>query len=175
VARADWTFVIWGGIHGVGLVIERRWTARDAAPGGSATLDVDAAAPGIGYGEVLVDAPVLVAPAVTVRHAWRRRLVTFHVVCAAWVFFAAGSLDVALDVFGRILGGTARTAINPVVVLVVLGALACQVVPSDLGRRTRARLATWSLPAQAAALAGVVVVVDALGPEGVAPFIYFQF
>jgi alginate O-acetyltransferase complex protein AlgI len=172
---ADWTFVVWGGIHGTGLVLERRWTRGDAAEGATAALDVEAAAPGIGYGEVLVDSPVLAAPVVVVRHAWRRRLVTFHVVCAAWVFFAAGSLDVALDVFGRILGGTATTAINPMVVVVVLGTLACQVVPSDLGRRIRARLATWSLPAQAAAMAGVVVVVDALGPEGVAPFIYFQF
>jgi len=172
---ADWTFVIWGGIHGAGLVVERRWTERDGARGGAPAIDVEAAAPGVGYGQVLLDAPVRVAAETVVRHPWRRRLVTFHVVCAAWVFFAAGSLDVALEVFGRILGGTATTAINPMVVVVVLGALLCQVVPSDLGRRARAVLATWSLPAQAAALAAVVVVVDALGPDGVPPFIYFQF
>jgi D-alanyl-lipoteichoic acid acyltransferase DltB (MBOAT superfamily) len=172
---ADWTFVVWGGIHGAGLVVERRWTRRDPAPRAAPVLDFEAAAPGVGYGEVLVDVPVTIAPATGVRHPWRRRLVTFHVVCAAWVFFAAGSLDVAFDVLGRILGGSAATPINPVVVVVIAGAIACQVAPSGIGRRLRATIAGWSLPAQAAALAAVVVVVDALGPEGVAPFIYFQF
>jgi alginate O-acetyltransferase complex protein AlgI len=39
----------------------------------------------------------------------------------------------------------------------------------------QAAFSRWTIVAQAGALASTVVVVDVLGPTGVAPFIYFQF
>jgi hypothetical protein len=62
-----------------------------------------------------------------------------------------------------------------VVVLVVVGMLASQFVPAGWVGRVRAVFSSWGIVAQAATLAGVIVLVDVLGPEGVAPFIYFQF
>ena len=63
---AAWTFVVWGAIHGVGLV-GRALAASDARRG-RARAAVDCAA-----------------------RATLARLVTFHVVCLAWVFFRADS------------------------------------------------------------------------------------
>ena len=95
--------------------------------------------------------------------------------CLGWVFFRASSVADAFDVLGRIVGGTASVALNPMVVVVVAGMLASQFVPTGTVRRVRAGFSRWALPAQAIALAGVLVVVDVLGPQGVPPFIYFQF
>jgi len=193
---AAWTFVVWGALHGGGLAVERWFGERrarrrgdpasgeapDLAPGAPVT-DPAPAAPGPGYGTVLVGAPpraaTTPAPAAVVhdvrRGRWLRRLATFHLVCLGWVFFRAESIDDALEVLGRIAGGQSITALNPVVVLVVVAMLASQFVSSGTVSRVRDIYSSWSLPAQVAALAAVVVVVDALGPEGIVPFIYFQF
>jgi alginate O-acetyltransferase complex protein AlgI len=57
---ANWTFVVWGTIHGAGLAIERFLTG----------------------GQPISDARTLAG-------VWMRRLVVFHLVCLAWVFFRA--------------------------------------------------------------------------------------
>jgi hypothetical protein len=62
-----------------------------------------------------------------------------------------------------------------VVLLVIAGALAVQFVPRGVGERLRVTFSHYSPLAQAAVLALVLLVTDALGPQGVAPFIYFQF
>jgi D-alanyl-lipoteichoic acid acyltransferase DltB (MBOAT superfamily) len=104
------------------------------------------------------------------------RLITFHIVCLAWVFFRAGSLPVAWTILTR-----AATAwgpaplVTPAVVLIIAGALAMQFAPRDLGRRLQVAFASYSPLVQGASLALVLLVADALGPQGVAPFIYFQF
>ena len=104
------------------------------------------------------------------------RLITFHIVCLAWVFFRAGSLDTALTILGR--GLTAwgpAPLVTPVVLLVIAGALAMQFVSRDVGARVQIAFSRFSPLAQAAGLALALMLTDALGPTGVAPFIYFQF
>ena len=183
---AAWTFVVWGALHGLGLAVERWWDERrhpaPAPDDGLLAFDLEAAAPGAGYGTVLVEqvmAQVAAAAAVPrptrPRRLWLRRLATFHLVCLGWVFFRAGSLEEAFDVLGRIAGGASSVPLNPMVVIVVVAMLASQFVPPGSVTRWREAFAGWGVPAQAVALAGVLVVVDVLGPEGVAPFIYFQF
>jgi D-alanyl-lipoteichoic acid acyltransferase DltB (MBOAT superfamily) len=136
---AAWTFVVWGGIHGVGLAVERR------------------------YGH-------LRAP------RWVQQLVTFHIVCLAWVFFRAETFTGARDVLWRLVAGwTGDLRVDRVVVLTIVAALAVQFVPRDAGRRVLVAFSRLAPAAQAAALAGGLVVIDVLGPAGVAPFIYFRF
>jgi alginate O-acetyltransferase complex protein AlgI len=106
---------------------------------------------------------------------WWHRLVTFHVVCLGWVLFRAGSLGTATEVLGRIWAGAGEAAVNPVVVLVVAGALVAQYVPAARVAAAQVRVSRWPVLAQAAALAGVLVLLDVLGPDGIAPFIYFRF
>lgn len=167
------TFVVWGALHGAGLAVER-WLDERRAGRRSASEHHPTLSPvqSAGYGTVVLDAPAI-APSTT--STWVRRVVTFHLVCVGWVFFRADSLDAAVEVFGRIVGGAGEVAVNPVVVLVVALMLAAQHVPAATVGRARAVVAAWPVVAQGAALAFVLLVVDALGPTGVAPFIYFQF
>jgi alginate O-acetyltransferase complex protein AlgI len=58
---------------------------------------------------------------------------------------------------------------------VVVIALLVQWIPADRSAAWLQSFARLSIPAQALALAGVLVVIDAFGPAGVAPFIYFRF
>jgi hypothetical protein len=105
---------------------------------------------------------------------WLRRVATFNLVCLAWVFFRAESVDQAFDVLGR-LTQPASTALDPIVVLVVAAALAAQYIPAGAVARAQVVFSRWGAVAQAAALGTALLVIDALGPAGVAPFIYFQF
>jgi D-alanyl-lipoteichoic acid acyltransferase DltB (MBOAT superfamily) len=104
------------------------------------------------------------------------RLLTFHFVCVAWVLFRAPSLDVARAMFralwhptGAVTRGGFATAAT------VLLALATQAVPARWTAAVAVRLGRLPLAAQALALSVGVVLIDALGPDGVLPFIYFQF
>src|SRR5271157_6447090 len=62
---ANWTFVIWGGIHGIGLVLER----------GARTL--------LGLPETKVPSSEEIRDSLLRVDLWVRRIVTFHVVCLA--------------------------------------------------------------------------------------------
>ena len=147
---AGWTFVVWGGIHGVGA--RRRALAEGAGRATSSRRT----------------------------HARRRiisRLITFNIVCVAWVFFRADSFATAC-----------RHAHRP------LHRLGRAVAARHRGRaardRRRDRLAVppgadpvrdhGSVRAPARRRPGRcarvrLMLTNALGPEGVAPFIYFRF
>lgn len=71
---ANWTFVIWGGIHGIGLSVERLFIEK--IPFNSLE------------GFVL---------------RWIRRIIIFHLVCIAWVFFRMPSLNDAVDQLSGII------------------------------------------------------------------------
>jgi len=172
---AAWTFVVWGGIHGVGLVIERRRRASIAAAEAAGTTGP---ARGRHGREPRTDgAAHLVPPAGAVRplHPVTAWAVTFHLVCLAWVFFRAPSFEVALTVLAGLGGGSSQVSLSPTVPLLVAAVLLTQQVPD--GARTRLRTAWDALPVPVhlVTFAAVLVVLDVFGPEGVAPFIYFQF
>jgi D-alanyl-lipoteichoic acid acyltransferase DltB (MBOAT superfamily) len=150
---ASWTFVIWGSIHGVALVSERAvkkaWAARGA----------------IGVPTVVVG--VL---------QW---VLTFSVVCLAWVFFRATDLSNAWDVLVQLFTGTqspdAPTVLNPLVVIVIVVAIASQFVPQRIPDRVSQSISRLAPALQIVGFAVALMLIDALGPEGIAPFIYFQF
>jgi alginate O-acetyltransferase complex protein AlgI len=107
---------------------------------------------------------------------WLGRLLTFHLVCLGWIFFRASSFHNALEVLGRILWGRGHhIPLNPLVVATIVAALAAQLVPDRWSRGLQERFSRLSIWAQSGSLAGVLVVIDLLGPAGVAPFIYFRF
>jgi alginate O-acetyltransferase complex protein AlgI len=108
--------------------------------------------------------------------AWVAWLVTFHVVCVAWVFFRAPDLGTAFDVLGGLgLSGPSPLVTLPVVFLVV-AAVAIQTLPPGWWRQAEAWLVTRPVALQGVAVGAVMVVADAaVGQQGVAPFIYYQF
>lgn len=146
---ADWTFVVWGAIHGAYLVGERvvkeRWQGRE-----------------LGLPPVLVK--IL---------QWA---LTFNVVCLAWVFFRATSIDNAFAMLGRLFSGAGSPdGVTVLLIVTVVASIASQFVPPRIPARVEVRFATLAPVLQIMALAAGLVLIDALGPEGVAPFIYFQF
>jgi D-alanyl-lipoteichoic acid acyltransferase DltB (MBOAT superfamily) len=148
---AAWTFVIWGGLHGTGLAVER--FARDLSSKGR---------------RVVQGGPW---------SRWFGRIVTFHFVCFAWIFFRAPSLHAAGSVIGRLFSawGQPSPLVTTGVVLAIAAGLAANFLPGRVVAVTFARFARLPVAAQAACLAVGLMLVDTLGPQGVAPFIYFRF
>jgi D-alanyl-lipoteichoic acid acyltransferase DltB (MBOAT superfamily) len=146
---AGWTFVVWGGIHGTALVAERWWRGRPR---------------------------FVERPSTRGRRAWHR-FVTFQVVCFAWIFFRADSFADAWSLIHRLF--TAWGASSPLVTWGVLAAIAVgigsQYLPRRLPLAIMARFSRLPIPAQASVLALGLLVIHVMGPEGVAPFIYFRF
>jgi alginate O-acetyltransferase complex protein AlgI len=107
---------------------------------------------------------------------WLAWLVTFNVVCLAWVFFRSPNLTTAFDMLGQIGAAGPAPLVTVPMVLLVVAAIALQAVPSDFWRRAEAWLVARPVAAQGVALGLMLVVADAaVGQQGVAPFIYFRF
>lgn len=142
---ASWNFVIWGAIHGVVLAAERLW--REYRPEGTPTLP-----------------------------AWAGVLITFHIVTAAWIFFRSASFDDSIAYLGGIFSfnGTALTATPLALVLIAIG-LSLHAFPRDGVQRVA--VAVRDLSAWKVAGLGVValLLLEIVRPDGVAPFIYYQF
>jgi D-alanyl-lipoteichoic acid acyltransferase DltB (MBOAT superfamily) len=149
---AAWTFVAWGAIHGSALTYEQyRRHARER--------------------QGLAPKPDTV---------WRRighRVLTFHIVCLAWVFFRAETFHVAWVVLTRLFVGWGQPTplITGGVVLAIAFGIAMQYVPSNAIDRAQIIFSRLSPVQMGVAMALALVVIDALGPQGVAPFIYFAF
>jgi D-alanyl-lipoteichoic acid acyltransferase DltB (MBOAT superfamily) len=108
--------------------------------------------------------------------AWAAWLVTFNVVCVAWVFFRAPDLDTAFGVLGGLgLSGPAPLVTLPLVFLIV-AAVAIQAVPGGWWRDAEAWLVARPVALQGLMVGAVIVAADAaVGQQGVAPFIYYRF
>ena len=142
---ANITFIIWGGLHGGVLVAERLWARHRPAAW-----------------------PLL--------PRWACWLLTFHFVTLAWVFFRCHAFADAIAFLGRIAYGAPGEFIaSPWCVGMILLGLACQFGPSDAIQRLGRALS--GLPFWAVGMIGalVLVAVEGLRGNGVAPFIYFQF
>src|SRR6476659_8867147 len=140
---AAWTFVVWGGIHGLGLCVERAtgWRPHTRA------------------------------------QQWFGRVLTFHVVCFAWIFFRADSFSRAGEVIRRLFTawGQASPLVTTSVLLAILVGIGGQYVRPGAILAVFKSLGRLPLPAQAAAVGICLMLINTLGPEGVAPFIYFRF
>jgi alginate O-acetyltransferase complex protein AlgI len=108
---------------------------------------------------------------------WFGRILTFQIVCFAWVFFRADSFGRAWQILQRLFdawGQPSPLVTTSVVVAIVFGIGVQYVRPSALSW-LELRFGRLATAVQAACLAGCLMVIDALGPQGVAPFIYFRF
>jgi alginate O-acetyltransferase complex protein AlgI len=144
---ASWTFVVWGGLQGVYLVGHRLW----------------------------VEWPAVQRLRAQVWWVWVSRLLLFHAVCLGWVFFRSGTFRLARDVLHQLGSAGAITLASwPVVVTLALG-LGGQYAPRLWRSAVESAMARMPAFCTGALLAAGVVVIEVLGPTGVAPFIYFQF
>ena len=142
---AAWTFVIWGGLHGAALVVERVWVTNPRTR------------------------------AIVLPH-WAKVVLTFHVVTLGWIFFRAASFGDALAYLGGIVApATGAVTVTPLIVLLIAFGLAIHALRWDSMTRLAERLRSLPAPALAGGLVAVMLVVDAMRFEGIAPFIYFRF
>ncbi len=146
---AGWTFIVWGGIHGVGLVVEH-W--RNGRPG-------------------------YVAPADTRRRRIIARVITFNIVCLAWVFFRADSFATAWDMLTGLFTGWGQGSplVTGGVLLAIAVGIGSQYLPARFPIRVMDRFGRLPVLGQAVVLAFALMLTNTMGPEGVAPFIYFRF
>ena len=145
---ANWTFLIWGLLHGLALVADHGWQ-RSAA-----------------YARLRSS------------HAYKALawLVTLHVVCLAWIFFRSPTLEAAMQVLAGIWSDNGAVPTMPWIVLPLLacGALT-QALPPSARQAFGAVFDRWSLPAQIALGLVVLSAIMVMAPSASAPFIYFQF
>ena len=144
---ANWTFVVWGGIHGAGLAVERLFARGKEAVG----------SPGLAG-------------------LWVRRVIVFHLVCLAWLFFRIPSLPGAWQ---QILG-LRSWHWDPVysTVAIFLVALASVLLLLDLQLEWSARehlLASRSYPWRIATGLTFCVLITLFGANQANAFIYFRF
>ena len=146
---AAWTFVIWGGMQGLGLAVNRWWENRRRQQKRRP------------------------------RQQWWIRaacvLATFHFVCLTWVFFRAAGLQQAWDVLSR-LGAMKFETANlawPVLVVMAVGYLA-HWIPKDMLERIRSGFMWLPAPVQAALILSVGVGLYYLSSVEV-QFIYGNF
>ena len=105
-----------------------------------------------------------------------QRVATLHLVCLGWVFFRADSLGTAFQLLSRLFTSWGPAPlVTPLLVLVIAGMIAVQYVPRELPARVQDGFSHLRPVAQGVVLAGALFAVTALGPQGVAPFIYFRF
>jgi alginate O-acetyltransferase complex protein AlgI len=172
---AGWTFLVWGGLHGVYLLINHAWRRLSQSWRG------------------------LAMPAAL---CW---LVTFAGVVVAWTFFRANSVTTALLIVKAMSGlngivlpdrqrlqlgalanmlqhfgvsfvpDSATTLTFFAVIWVVLGVAACLVLPNvhAAARHLRTMPAAWASPAAAAL--GVLTAVAACLVDKPSEFLYFNF
>jgi D-alanyl-lipoteichoic acid acyltransferase DltB (MBOAT superfamily) len=149
---AAWHFVVWGGLHGVYLVVGH-WKATLRARGVLAT-----------------------PPDTWWTHAlqWAS---TFALVCVGWVFFRADSVGTALSMLGRLVtfqSGPSSLVTVPVLLAIAIG-MAVQFVPRAPGAAIRSAVSRMHPVPMGIAAGLALFAITTLGPRGVAPFIYFQF
>jgi alginate O-acetyltransferase complex protein AlgI len=144
---AGWKFVMWGALHGGGLGLER-------------LLE-----PWLGRRPLSPVGRVVAT------------LVVFHFVCLGWIFFRAEDFEVARLYLGGLAGGwgAGMQQAQPFTVGLILIGLVGQFTPPGLLERASdvlGRLPSWG---QGSLAGATVAAINALGPAGIAPFIYFRF
>ncbi len=146
---AAWTFVVWGALHGLALAGERWWRER----------------------------PGFVEPPRSAWRTWRARFLTFQFVCLAWIFFRADSFETAWDVLTGLFTrwGEPSPLVTSGVLLAIVVGIGSQYLPARVPRLVMARFSRLPVVGQAVVLALALMLTSAMGPEGMAPFIYFQF
>jgi alginate O-acetyltransferase complex protein AlgI len=146
---AAWTFVIWGALHGAYLIVHRLWA--QAASSMVQEVRAHAAWP------------------------WISRILMFHAVCLGWVFFRSPSFGIAFAMLrGLLTPGAATLATIPVMLMLILGILG-QYKPQRWRKGVESEMSRWPALVRGAALAAAIILIELLGPSGIAPFIYFQF
>jgi len=102
-------------------------------------------------------------------------LVTFHIVCLGWILFRAENFDLAMAMLQG-LGRIAPVAVlTPLLLTLIVGGLAMHWLPPRAIEGLAERLKTAPSLTLGLLIGAAFLLIEAVRPDGVAPFIYFQF
>lgn len=150
---ASWRFIIWGGLHGVGLGIHKYYKSRFAR-----------------------------LPEVTTpwRDALNV-ILTFHFVCFCWIFFRAADLATVGEMLNQIFFHFSIGILpefvagyKVVLMLIAIGYL-LHFIPREAELAAQETVSNMSLAGKAAFMISVIILVIQTKSAGIQPFIYFQF
>lgn len=142
----SWNFVIWGALHGLGLVIVRLWQTRTGSK---------PATGGWRYASILL---------------------TVNYVAFAWIFFRAPNLETAGLILARIGSGTISFANVSTGLWITLAiAAGAHYIPKKWYDFSLSLYVRAPFYAQAGALAALVIGLQYVAQTGAAPFVYQRF
>jgi D-alanyl-lipoteichoic acid acyltransferase DltB (MBOAT superfamily) len=145
---ANWTFVVWGALHGFALSAGR-------------ALGIDD-----------FDAK----EKVSALQVWAQRIVTFHLVCLTWVFFRAASIGEALHFLSGLKTLAWRSEFLTAFSLLAFFTIPLFLIDLFLEhRREEYPLAVALEPYRVAVAFGFLAAVTLLSANQINAFIYFQF
>jgi len=146
---ANWTFVVWGWLHGVALAIERY--IRQS-----------------GFLRKILDS--------NAAWTWARRILVFHFVCLSWVFFRAESLGAAASMLRGLSTFAWQPEYLVALKFLALFVIPLFLVDLYLEHTGEEYVFQQRTPMMRVAMAGCAVVLIALFSANQAnAFIYFQF
>jgi len=102
-------------------------------------------------------------------------LVTFHIVCLGWILFRAESFELALQMLEGLTRIGPVVMLTPLMLTLIVGGLAMHWLPPRAVEGMAERLKTAPSLTLGLLIGAAILLVEAVRPEGVAPFIYFQF
>lgn len=143
---ASWSFMVWGGMHGLGLVVHKLWME--------------------GIGKKVPDHPAMKAV------SW---LSTMIFVCITWVFFRMSDFSVSLMIVRKMLGigeGTGIVWLYRDLLLLLPFIVVAHLVGAKHGSKMRLNLDTFG---GLFFLFFILLALLLWSPSQPAPFIYFQF
>ena len=189
---ASWTFVIWGGLHGLFLAVHRAFSARARAaapvggPTGAVPLGSEAGGAVRASGEPDEAPPDTPAEPASAIDRWTPprfsprdilpALGTFHLVCFAWVFFRADGFNQAFDYLAGIFTLRGGALSKDAIATLLFAAIAVAVI-DVVQRNGRSEIAMlrWRPIARGVVFAAFVVPIIVFSGGTPVPFIYFQF
>ncbi len=148
---AAFKFILWGGLHGIGLALHKLFTSLQLP------LKENWISKGLGI------------------------LITFHFVCFCWIFFRASSMESAWQVISQItthfspqVMGDFIIGYKTVLLLMTLGYL-LHFIPHTIETKAENIVIRTPTIGKIALMVSIIVLVIQTKSAGIQPFIYFQF
>ena len=106
---------------------------------------------------------------------WLGVIVTFHIVCLGWILFRAESFDLAMQMLEGLTRMAPVMVLTPFLLALIVGGIAMHWLPPRAVEGLAVRVKEAPAITMGVLVGILILLVEAMRPEGVAPFIYFQF
>jgi alginate O-acetyltransferase complex protein AlgI len=106
---------------------------------------------------------------------WLGVIITFHIVCLGWILFRAESFDLAMQMLEGLTRMTPAMVLTPFLLALIVGGIAMHWLPPRAVEGLAVRVKEAPAVTMGVLVGVLILLVEAMRPEGVAPFIYFQF